>query len=465
MQETQTSGTYDIPSSASIVHHNGRKMEARLANIVHHMTGEADEDTMSAWGSLGSGSPGEPAPSVVRQRGYFGTQAMPLSHEPLRELDEIGVEDQAHMAGEGRRESTEPAVLAVVAAAKAVTEGFAKGDSAQNNEVEDSMTLELGESMPGKAEGLPIANVEKPTLPELEGSIEERIGERKEQKEVKQLAAGKSSEVGLEKSSTEQEMGAQSEAFAEGDIGKSIKIENEHVLGDDLESGVGQLEIETLMKGNIEAISEGKSSPKRHSGLEHGELATKCAPRKRRTEIKDNPRLGDSGPNQNDRVEHRSEESTMPENVVTTREHPSVDAPRLGYDSRVQELCVPDELKLHANGGISSQDVRAVGELQSLETSATLSALDARDLARRRWAWAFGRVCQLIRRRKRKQFEIMTQRATDRYGFECDLLLTHVCSFVLAELLPQGLVLLGVRGLRVKVRFASADKGPASKRG
>lgn len=39
-----------------------------------------------------------------------------------------------------------------------------------------------------------------------------------------------------------------------------------------------------------------------------------------------------------------------------------------------------------------------------------------RYIARQRWIWALDRVCQLVRRRKRKQFEIMSQRATDRYA-------------------------------------------------
>ena len=50
-------------------------MEARLANIVHHMTGEADEDTMSAWGSVGSaGTPAELMPSPGRRRSFLATQ-------------------------------------------------------------------------------------------------------------------------------------------------------------------------------------------------------------------------------------------------------------------------------------------------------------------------------------------------------------------------------------------------------
>ena len=40
-----------------------------------------------------------------------------------------------------------------------------------------------------------------------------------------------------------------------------------------------------------------------------------------------------------------------------------------------------------------------------------------RYVARQRWIWAYGRVCQLVRRRKRKQFEIMSQRATDRWVY------------------------------------------------
>lgn len=47
----------------------------------------------------------------------------------------------------------------------------------------------------------------------------------------------------------------------------------------------------------------------------------------------------------------------------------------------------------------------------------------ARLIARQRWIWAFGRICQLVRRRKRKQFEIMSQRATDRYATACRCLM------------------------------------------
>lgn len=50
-----------------------------------------------------------------------------------------------------------------------------------------------------------------------------------------------------------------------------------------------------------------------------------------------------------------------------------------------------------------------------LQGSISSGGSDVKYVARQRWIWAFGRVCQLIRRRKRKSFEIMSQRATDRY--------------------------------------------------
>lgn len=59
-------------------------MESRLANIVHHMSGEADEDTMSAWGSLNSGlcSPAElGAAQSMRRRSSFGMQMSSFSEE------------------------------------------------------------------------------------------------------------------------------------------------------------------------------------------------------------------------------------------------------------------------------------------------------------------------------------------------------------------------------------------------
>lgn len=55
-----------------------------MENIVHHMTGEADEDTMSEWSSLrSSGSPSDLGSSVARSRNPFGGQMSPLNEVQL----------------------------------------------------------------------------------------------------------------------------------------------------------------------------------------------------------------------------------------------------------------------------------------------------------------------------------------------------------------------------------------------
>lgn len=76
--------------------------------------------------------------------------------------------------------------------------------------------------------------------------------------------------------------------------------------------------------------------------------------------------------------------------------------------------------KRDANSSSSGQSGHAgfkasaphLGTPAAVVASSTLDS--SRDVARRRWVWAYGRVCHLLRRRKRKQFEIMSQRATDR---------------------------------------------------
>lgn len=108
-------------------------MEARLANIVHHMTGEADEESMSAWESLGSQSPCQPKPPAAvsrRRSSSSGLPFTPLQRDPLFELDETGIlaedprgQEQAGLGGaralqaEGRRSLSDPAILAVVSMA------------------------------------------------------------------------------------------------------------------------------------------------------------------------------------------------------------------------------------------------------------------------------------------------------------------------------------------------------------
>lgn len=88
-------------------------MEARLANMVHHMSGEADEDTMSAWSSLGGSggglaSPGEIGPALsLRRRSSFGMQMASFSENPLQEqpIDHLTLDAELAEVGRGSTES------------------------------------------------------------------------------------------------------------------------------------------------------------------------------------------------------------------------------------------------------------------------------------------------------------------------------------------------------------------------
>lgn len=105
-------------------------MESRLANIVHHITGEADEDTMSAWESLnggggGGGGPGSPTdmgPLSLRRRSSFGQQMTSFMENPLVELqnDELTLDAELAEVGRGGVENDEmrPTIDGVVKRAK-----------------------------------------------------------------------------------------------------------------------------------------------------------------------------------------------------------------------------------------------------------------------------------------------------------------------------------------------------------
>lgn len=87
-------------------------------------------------------------------------------------------------------------------------------------------------------------------------------------------------------------------------------------------------------------------------------------------------------------------------------------SPRHGSGNNV--LSEKPENKLN-RGDIASNQAQTRGVER--RDSIASAALDARYLARKRWIWAIGRVCQLLRRRKRQEFEIMSQRATDRWAY------------------------------------------------
>lgn len=72
------------------------------------MSGEADEDTMSAWGSLGGGGGGLGSPSELgpplslRRRSSFGMHMSSFSEDPLHEHPVDGATLESELAGVGR---------------------------------------------------------------------------------------------------------------------------------------------------------------------------------------------------------------------------------------------------------------------------------------------------------------------------------------------------------------------------
>lgn len=118
------------------------KMESRLANIVHHISGEADEDTMSAWESLngggggggGLGSPAEMGPAhSLRRRSSFGLQMASFSENPMVEprSDQVTLESELAEVGRGGLENDEirPAIRDVVQRTKEAA-GVEEGEGA-----------------------------------------------------------------------------------------------------------------------------------------------------------------------------------------------------------------------------------------------------------------------------------------------------------------------------------------------
>lgn len=272
-----------------------QKMEARLANIVHHVTGEADEDTMSAWGSINPGSPlGDN--SVARRRGSFalGLQGSSFSGGSRFELDGIG---EDHPASEKRGLDTLTSqIVAVVpkvlAAAKAADEPAEKSEEREKlagSESNETVTA----SADATSADVPGANNEE-IVPEEENQVTTEPNEGVPATSVRRRSNQEDQSQGSEVNSLEE---------------------------------------------NEDSISPGD-----------------CA------------------------VPHRT--------------------PRLSDD----------------DAGFFNQpmDAAKTGKGQIDLEESIGSASDWRYIARQRWLWAFGRVCHLIRRRKRKQLEIMTQRATDR---------------------------------------------------
>lgn len=280
-----------------------------MANIVHHMSGEADEDTMSEWGSLrGANSPVEITNSLSRRHGPI-SQHMPSFAES--HLDDGMGEGNGTIFDERRGGDVQPSV------ADAVLGIIQLGHTATGDVAQVGGDKEVGEDLPPDPEELPAP------VPS-----DEHIA-----------AAPEAVEAAVDGGSAK---------IAEG-IAAAAEP-GPHAAKDDMPQFV-----EEATKGPAPP-GTGEVSPRRRSNQDD------------QSDVSDTNLCSAAG-----------EEPTSP--------------------------------------GNGSMHLDNLGEPEAIDPQGSIStggASDARYIARQRWAWAFARVCQLIRRRKRKEFEIMSQRATDR---------------------------------------------------
>lgn len=318
------------------------QMEARLANIVHHMTGEADEDTMSAWDSLGGvGSPAELGSSLARRRSSVGSQMASFAEAPHLDLDD--------------ELSTAISIDRVV------------------DQLSDTRLQQGNASVP------PVGELESGGSTRLHGADTD-------------VVRGKVDEGG---------------SAAGIELGDNTRAEDMVHVPADTTTVVGDTLVQdgTVVAGKRDiaytAVGDG--------ALEEGEWRTAARP--------------SNGEEKAPEDQSRGEAVGEPQQTPTASSSPrrrsnqddQSDAPdsskfnSAGGDASVSRLDSPtNEITIEAN----QPDEPRAFELPA--ESITSGGSDARYIARQRWVWAIGRVCQLIRRRKRKQFEIMSQRATDK---------------------------------------------------
>ncbi|CAM9661521.1 unnamed protein product [Ectocarpus fasciculatus] len=320
---------------------NSSQVEARLANIVHHISGEADEDTMSAWSSLagggggGAGSPTElgTAPSL-RRRGSFGMQMAPCSEDPPFDFrnDKISLDEELANVGRGGDESKDVVTSfgGVVERAKDVA---IKNEGGGRGEVEPAEKITVPRNSSSAQATL------QPTVVAAEPSASEtpdNTDEHQNPSEAKDLSS----------------------VSSPTDAGSPREEDRELPAG--------------LVSG--------------------GEDTNDLYPQRRRSN------QDDQSDGSNSKLNSARAEEGGNDIMVVSKQASSVDG----------ESVLGEE----AEGLGEGNDF--VKTPFSPQPSIDSGVLDSRLVARQRWIWAFGRICQLVRRRKRKQFEIMSQRATDR---------------------------------------------------
>lgn len=298
-------------------------MEARLANIVHHMTGEADEDTMSAWGSLGSaGTPAEHVPSPGCRRSFIATQAPDFGVTPVEPVELRGKNDTG---GSG----------------ESVNDDLTTGEV----DIGDQVVPRGGDGRKQGGAGTPLVDDGDMRASRLRAELDTADGNMRQ---------------------------------GDGAVVNGVVDSGDAVVGRDKTEGESPPATHEL---------EGTSSKQNGANPSGGNGASAdntvvIAP--------EEPRRGN---NQDDQSDDSNSKTGSARGDVIVFETNNIADENLHLANRADQPRALD-----------------------LQESITSGGSDARHVARLRWIWAFGRVCQLIRRRKRKKFEVMSQRATDRYN-------------------------------------------------
>lgn len=328
-------------------------MDERLANIVHHVTGEADEDTMSAWSSMGGmRSPSEFGISSLPRRGGspFGLNASSFSRGPLFELDSnMRVEENV---------------------SEGIFGGVGHGTDNVRNAGDDSHHRLQKESL------------------HVEGGLRD--------------AENDASRVGVGLSTSEKDGDAQ------------LQVDHDAITDD---------EDPSKQAGGISPRSDRDgTAPQRKSSLDDIDLGVPRAgkildvcPKPENEEVQAAGVNVGAGKDAMKDVQNQP----MPADGQSPPRKSNQDDQSNGSDSvpdsarvdTVSKLGSPTHASLEAGKG---RDERELHAFSAQDDSVVSGDSGAKYIARQRWMWAFGRVCQLIRRRKRKQFEIMSDRATDR---------------------------------------------------
>lgn len=361
-------------------------MEARLSNIVHHMTGEADEDTMSAWGSLEGG--GSSPTDFSRKRNSFDPQMAPLGEGPFDDLDdnsrtgfsqlvgrvtagetatllgdEVGtgngfqVESTTTTAvGRGTVKADKDASAGDIVGGETITaaEGIQRGDTTTVNAVVD------GDN--NKADETPVVGPRPPPIVVVP-AVEQRVAN--DANDVEVSGGGTKSKEGDEVA--QEKLGEVENRPEEPKTDEEV-VEKVSSQADEVEAATKLSQQQTQPQPQQQQQQQQQFRPSTHS-----------------------PRRS----NQDDQTDGSNCEPHF------ARE----DDKSFRSSSDVESIDQTKPAEEEEEGG---------SQVLGVPASITSGGSDARYVARQRWTWAFWRVCQLLRRKKRKQFEIMSQRATDR---------------------------------------------------